>query len=191
MITFAAQWSMLRCAVFYFRNGHMERQQIPTDTASLPKNGHSKTIHLSSNATLFWKIFVPFFGTVFLTGLVLAFLLIDADDLYLPVPVWAARLVMVALWLGWMYLIVRTIWRLKRVDADDTHVFVTDYWTTVRYPWQDIERFEEKKRMGRQVVNFHLKAPGRFGQIISFLPGSGFAEWKSRNEERPVEEPKA
>ena len=51
-----------------------------------------------------------------------------------------------------------------------------------------IERFEEKKRMGRQVVNFHLKAPGRFGQIISFLPGSGFEEWKSRNEERPAEE---
>lgn len=169
----------------------MERQQIPTDTANLPKNGHSKTIHLSSNATLFWKIFVPFFGTVFLTGLVLAFLLIDADDLYLPVPIWAARVTAVVLWLGWLYLITRTIWRLKRVDVDDTHVFVTDYWTTVRYPWQDVERYEEKKRMGKPVVNFHLKASGRFGQIISFLPGSGFEEWKTRNEERPAEAPEA
>ena len=159
----------------------MERQQIPTDTASLPKNGHSKSVVLSSNATLFWRIFVPFFGTVFLSGLVAAFLLIDSDDLYMPVPILWARIVAVVVWAGWLYWINRTIWRLKRVDADDTHLYVTNYWTTVRYPWQDIERFEEKKRLGRVVVNFHLLAPGRFGQIISFLPGSGFGEWKERN----------
>lgn len=166
----------------------MERQQIPTDTANLPQNGHARTIILSSNLTLFWRIFMPFFGTVFLTGIVAAFLFIDGDDLYLPIPVLWARLIVVALWVGWLYFVYSTIWRLKRVDADDTHVFVTNYWTTLRYPWQDIERFEEKKRLGRKVVNFHLRAPGTFGSIISFLPGSGFQEWKERNEAIPKAE---
>lgn len=163
----------------------MEQQQIPTDTANLPKNGHSKLIMLSSNKTLFWRIFVPFFGTVFLTGLMLAFLLIDESDLYLPIPVLWARILVVVLWAAWLFFVLRTIWRLKRVDADDSHIYVTNYWVTVRYPWQDIERFEEKKRLGRRVVNFKLRAAGRFGDVISFLPGSSFEEWKERNAEIP------
>ena len=164
---------------------NMERQQIPTDTANLPQNGHSRPVVLSSNSTLFWKIFVPFFGTVFLTGLMLAFLLIDERDLYLPVPVLWARIAVVVIWAVWMLFIRRTIWRLKRVDADDMHIYVTNYWTTVRYPWQDIERYEEKKRMGKRVVNFKLKASGSFGDVISFLPGSSFEDWKLRNGEIP------
>ena len=163
----------------------MERQQIPTDTANLPKNGHAKQMVLSSNTTLFWRVFVPFFGTVFLSGLMLAFLLIDESDLYLPVPVLWARIAVVVIWVLWLLTIRRTIWRLKRVDADDTHIYVTNYWTTVRYPWQDVERFEEKKRMGRKVISFYLRAPGRFGDVVSFLPGSGFEEWKGRNGEMP------
>lgn len=164
----------------------MDRQQIPTDTANLPKNGHSRQIVLSSNLTLFWRIFVPFFGTVFLSGLMLAFLCIDESDLYLPVPVLWARVAVVVLWLSWLLVISRTIWRLKRVDADDTHIYVTNYWTAVRYPWQDIERYEEKKRLGRCVINFKLRAPGRFGDVISFLPGSSFEDWKKRNGEIPA-----
>jgi len=57
------------------------------------------------------------------------------------------------------------------------HIYVSDYWTTVRYPWTDVETIEEKRRLGRRIVNFVLRAPGRFGQVISFLPGSTFDEW--------------
>jgi len=160
----------------------MEKQEpVPTDTASLSKNGHTKTTILSSNGTLFWRVFVPIFGTVFLTGLLLAFWLTDEEDLYLPVSVQWPRMVLLFLWLGWLFFVRRTLWRLKRVDADDLHLYVTDYWTTVRYPWQDVVRTEEKKRLGRRVVNFWLKAPGRFGQIISFLPGSTYDEWMKEN----------
>jgi hypothetical protein len=148
------------------------------DTAALPKNGHSKTIQLSSNATLFWRVFMPVFGTVFITGLLLVFFLTDPDDLYLSYPIWIARIVLIILSLGWIWFIRRTLWRLKRVDANDTHFFVTNYWQTVRYPWQDLSSFEEKTKLGRRVVNFKLHQSGRFGQKISFLPGSAFEEWK-------------
>lgn len=158
-----------------------EHQQIPADTSNLPKNGHPKVSVLSSNATLFWRVFVPVTGTVFCTCLVLAFWLIDEDDLNLTTSVWVPRTVVVLVLAGWILLVRRTIWRLKRVDVDDTHLYVTNYWTTVRYPWQDVERMEEKKRLGRRIVHFWLKASGRFGQVVSFLPGSNFDEW---NKER-------
>ena len=57
---------------------------LPPDTSTLPKNGHPKTIMLSTNTTLFWRVFVPVFSTVFIGGFVVAFWLTDIDELYLP-----------------------------------------------------------------------------------------------------------
>jgi hypothetical protein len=160
------------------RQFFMENQEpLPPDTANLPKNGHPKTVMLSTNSTLFWRIFIPVFGTVFLGGFMTAFWLIDDEDMYLSFPILWARLALLAVFIGWLWLVRRTLWRLRRVDADDTHIFVTDYWTAVRYPWTDVAQIEEKKRGGRRIVQFQLRAPGRFGQSISFLPSSFFDEW--------------
>lgn len=150
---------------------------LPADTSALPSNGAARQTLLSSTATLFWRLFVPVFSTVVLTGFFAAFWLIPEDELYLPFPALWARLGITVLLLGWVYLMYRTLWRLRRVDADGAHVFVTDYWTTVRYPWADVTHVSQSKRMGRTLAHLHLKAAGRFGQKISFLPGSHYAQW--------------
>lgn len=151
---------------------------LPPDTSTLPKNGHPKTIMLSTNTTLFWRVFVPVFSTVFIGGFVVAFWLTDIDELYLPMDALWVRAASLLVLGAWVFYLSRTLWRLKRVDADDTHVYATNYWTTTRYPWTDVEHIEEKKRMGRRIVNLHLRAAGRFGRIISFLPGSLYDNWK-------------
>lgn len=158
----------------------MENQPVSAETGNQPDNGQPKMSILSSNSTLFWRVFVPVFGTVFLSGLLLAFWLTDEEELYLPFSAIWPRYALLLLWLSWLWFVRRTLWRLKRVDADDTHLYVTNYWTTVRYPWHDVERWEEKKRLGRRIVNIWLKAPGRFGQVISFLPGSEYDEWMKK-----------
>ncbi|MBL7807463.1 MAG: hypothetical protein JNN28_06610 [Saprospiraceae bacterium] len=150
-----------------------EPEQVKTETTEC----------LSSNMTLFWRVFMPIFGGVFLTGLLLTFLLIPEEELYLSFPILWARLFLFALWLGWLLFVRRTLWRLKRVDAGDTHFYVTNYWITVRYPWADVEKVERIRRLGRKLVTIHLKAPGRFGQKITFLPGDRFEAWM---EERGV-----
>lgn len=156
----------------------MDNQEILSpDTASLSKNGRAKAIPLSSNTTLFWRVFLPVFGTVLATVFAGAFILIDEEELYLPFSVWWLRGVAILLWLAWFYFVRRILWKLLRVDATDTHLYVTNYWTTVRYPWTDVERTELQKRWGRRVVHLHLRASGRFGKRISFLPGSAYAGW--------------
>ncbi len=156
----------------------MDNQEIfPPDTANLPKNGRAKAIALSSNTTLFWRVFLPIFGTVLATVFAGAFLLTDEEELYLSISILWIRVLVVLLWLSWLYFVWRILWRLLRVDADGTHLYVTNYWTTVRYPWTEVERVEPQQRWGRRVVHLHLRAPGRFGQRISFLPGSAYAVW--------------
>lgn len=161
----------------------MENQSPASNGAEseLQRPAPAGTECLSSNFTLYWRVFVPIFGTVFLSGLLLAFLLIPEEDLYLPYPLFWGQAAIGTIWLGWLLLVRRTIWRLKRVDASPTHFFVTNYWTTVRYPWGDVEKTEEKKRFGRRIVNIVLRAPGHFGQKISFLPGDRFEAWKAEN----------
>ncbi len=163
----------------------MDNQNVlPPDTANLPKNGRARAINLSSSTTLFWRLFMPLFGTVLFGTFTGALLLTDVEDMGLPFPAMWVRVAAILLILAWFYFVWRVLWRLKRVDADATHLYVTNYWTSVRYPWSDIERVEKQKRLGRRVVHFHLRAPGRFGQRISFLPGSSYANWAKEFTER-------
>ncbi len=172
--------SPMRVAAQFF----MENQNnLPHESDSeLQQAAKDKTECLSTNSTLFWRVFVPIFVTVFISGLLLTFLLIPEEELYLSFPLLWGRVFLFSILLGWLLLVRRTLWRLKRVDASATHFFVTNYWVTVRYPWSDVEKVEEKKPLGRRVINLCLRAPGRFGQKISFLPGSRFNEWKKENE---------
>lgn len=151
-------------------------QQL-ADTSVLPSNGATKQTPISSTSTLFWRIFIPVFSTVILTGFLLAFWLISEEDLYLSFPALYARLAITILWATWIFFLYRTLWRLKRIDADSVHLFVTDYWTTVRYPWTDVEKYTETQRLGRTIGHFHLKAAGRFGKTISILPARHKKQW--------------
>lgn len=163
----------------------MDKQEpLSADTSGLPGNGQAKPAQLSSNTTLLWRIFLPVFGTVFLTGLLLAFWLTDEDDLYLPYPVIWPRSILLVLWLGWFWYVRRTLWPLKRLDATDTHLFVTNYWTTVRYPWTDVDGISDSKLGRRKVVALHLKAPGRFGQEILFIPGTHYRTWMEEHDKQ-------
>lgn len=165
----------------------MENQQnLPTDTARLPANGQSRPAQLSSNMTLFWRVFVPVFGTVFFASFLLVVVLTNEEELYLNYPALWLRLAAAGLLLGWAWFVWRTLWRLKRLDADDAFLYVTNYWITVRYPWTDVARFEETRRMGRRVMRLWLLGPGRFGQKISFLPGSHFHEWLREHDKQAL-----
>jgi hypothetical protein len=153
-------------------------EPAPNEPAISSPAVEERAIALSSTGTLFWRVFIPVFGTVFFLGLTLAFWLTEEDDLHIPfLPVvWGRVLILVSL-LAWLFIIRRTLWRLKRIDADSTYIYVTNYWITLRYAWPDVDRIEAKNRMGRRILNLWLKAPGRFGQIISFLPVSHFDTW--------------
>lgn len=157
----------------------MEKHEpMSQDTAGLPTNGHSRPTPLSSNLTLVFRVFLPVFGTVFLTGLLLALLVTNEEEVYLPYSLWWPRAITMAFWVLWLIYVFRVLWRLKRIDADDAHLYVTNYWVTYKYPWTDVERLEDARRLlSRRVVHLWLKAPGRFGQKIVFLPGSHYWEW--------------
>lgn len=149
-----------------------------TDTHSLPRNGNSRTVVLSSQLTIVWRVFLPVFGTVFLIGFVVLFWFGASTDDYASATVlWRSRAVSLLVLVAWLFFLYRYLWPLKRVEADDAHVFISDYWNTARYAWTDVVQLEDKKRLGRAYVRMHLKSPGRFGQVIRFIPGGHYKAW--------------
>ncbi len=123
---------------------------------------------LSSSWTLGFRIFFPtlwiaFFGTfliaLFTTGKPMVGPL-DANYLRYGLLVFVA----IFLFIFW-----KTVFRLKRVDADKDYIYVTNYFKNVRYPHVDIEKIEITKGILFQYGTLVLKGNGSFGNRILFL----------------------
>ncbi|NJL75997.1 MAG: hypothetical protein HC892_14235 [Saprospiraceae bacterium] len=63
--------------------------------------------------------------------------------------------------------------RLKRVEIDTTHIYVTNYFKHIRYPHQDVEKIVENKRLVFPKAVLILKAKGSFGKKIAYIPIRG------------------
>jgi hypothetical protein len=150
---------------------------LPNATPDTTPESGERYVLLSSTGTLFWRVFVPIFCTGILTLCTLAVWLMDQETLYLSYPLLYLRIGLTLGWLGWLYFVRRTLWRLLRVDANSTHLVVTNYWTPARYAWSDVERVTESKHLGRRVAHIHLRGTGRYGQKISFLPTADYRAW--------------
>jgi len=151
---------------------------IKPDSADLPRNGESRSMVLSSNSTIVWRVFLPVFVSMFLLAFVVLFWFgIDPDDYGTTTSLWWSRGISLVALLVWSWLLYRYIWPLKRVEANDAYVFVSDYWNTVRYLWADVQQIEDKKLLGMPYVRLYLRSSGRFGAIIHFLPARHYWEW--------------
>ncbi len=48
--------------------------------------------------------------------------------------------------------------------------FVSNYWKTYAYHYDDIERIEEKNYGLFKLITIHLRAKGKLGRRITFIP---------------------
>ncbi|MEP7196838.1 MAG: hypothetical protein ABI851_09975 [Saprospiraceae bacterium] len=123
---------------------------------------------ISSASTLFFAVFLPVFWFVFFGSLALALMVIEADEIqysFFGMIKW----IMLSLFILFCIIIYRTILRLKRVDADDDFVYVSNYVKTIRIPYEQIESISCKSLSVRQLAKIQLKHKGRFGENIYFL----------------------
>ena len=136
---------------------------------------------LSSNFTLFFKLFIPtgwlsFFG---LFGLVI--FLVDTTDKPL-LSSFEFRVGYVAFFLVFMTLIYFTIFQLKRVEQENGFMFITDYFRTVKFPFDNIKRISTMNLGIFTMVWLHLNAKGIFGKRIPFLAKrTNFKDFQAKN----------
>lgn len=138
---------------------------------------------LSTNSTLFFKFFIPIFWSVFF-GAFLAAIFVYGEEMSSTFGSTKFRIGAVAFYLSGLVLFYFTLFPLKRVEGDGDFLYVTNYFKTLRYPWQDVECIRESAFLFYKVGTIVLKEKGRFGQKLPFITSKKFYEdfWKEQAE---------
>jgi hypothetical protein len=123
---------------------------------------------LSSQTNLVFKIFLPLFLATLLGLLAVSSMFVDSPR-FVGMSLGLARFLLPGIWFLWCVMWYKLLWPLLRIDADDAHVYVSNYSTTVRYPHAAIEKVTRKFVGPFEIVRIELIEAGRFGKSFPFI----------------------
>ncbi len=139
-----------------------------------------KTFNVTSSFTLFYKYFLPMMWIIFFGTLMLLFLIADQFKVGSLSPM-TFKITYSAFFFGMVILMYFTVFKLKRVEFDATHIYITNYFKILRYPLSNIEKISESNYLLWRIVRVDLIEPGHFGKTSYFLANN--AKWETYNEE--------
>jgi hypothetical protein len=123
---------------------------------------------LSTSWTLALRIFFPTLWLTFFGTFLLSVLFTDKSTLG-GVPVGALRIGLAIFIAIFLFIFWKTLFQIKRVDADKDYVYITNYFKNVRYPHSDVEKIELTKGIIFNYATLFLRGTGSFGNRIIFL----------------------
>jgi hypothetical protein len=123
---------------------------------------------VSTNLTLFLKLFFPTFWAVFF-GMFTLFALFYQQSEILLLQHWGFKLSVLSLYLFFFTFFYFTLFQLKRVEMGIDCYHVSDYFSTYRMVYEDIDRVREIPVLRWILVIITLQGKSRFGRKIMFL----------------------
>lgn len=126
------------------------------------------TQRVSSNITIFLKLFLPTAWIVFFALFTLSIFIVDEVSLpFLTSPVF--KYPFLAAFILFFLLIYKTIMQLKRVELGEENYIVSNYFRTLRFQYRDIDSINIVPLGRFYLVTFNLIGPGSFGKNMYFL----------------------
>jgi hypothetical protein len=125
-------------------------------------------IQVSSGWTLAFRLFLPtlwisIFGALFIASFTL-------HQPYIGTyPANNVRLGLFVFICVFCFLFYKTVMQLKRVELNEDSIFITNYFTNVRYPIVDLKKLELSKGILFDYVSIQLLGKGIFGNRMKFL----------------------
>lgn len=123
---------------------------------------------VSTNLTLFYKVFIPTFWIIFFGAFTITSF-VYKEQYQGSIPGQWLRLGAVIFFLAGLFLLSITLLRLKRVEMDKDFVYVTNYFKHYKYPWSNIAKISEHKFLYAKIVTIKFKVKGTFGKQITFI----------------------
>jgi len=125
-------------------------------------------VRISSNATLFFALFVPTFWLAFF-GIFVLTVFISNLEYYGSIPGAYMRWGTIGFYISGALLLYFTLMRLKRVEISTAHLYLTNYFKHRRYLLEDIGRIKTRDLGLFKLGVIELKAPGTFGRRVWFM----------------------
>jgi hypothetical protein len=123
---------------------------------------------LSTSWTLALRIFLPTLWLTFFGAFLISVLFTDKSTLG-GLPVGSLRIGLALFIAVFLFVFWKTLFQIKRIDADKDYVYITNYFKNVRYPHSDVEKIELAKGLIFNYATMFLKGKGTFGDRITFL----------------------
>ncbi len=123
---------------------------------------------VSSNWTLFYRLFLPSFWLVFFGALTIALFNINAGYFQAGGGRYI-RLGLLLLVILSFVVFYFTVFRLKRVELNAESIYVTNYFRHYRYPINNVAKITEKNYGFIKIGVVHLKEKGSFGKTLAFM----------------------
>jgi len=125
-------------------------------------------IRISSSLTLGLSIFIPVFWFVFFGSLCLFFVFQDPEDLPFsnPIPI---KIGFVAFYLFFGFWIYYCFFQLRRIEMDESHLYITNYFKTIKVPLAQVESFSTLRIFGMKRVKIKLLFKSSLGTKIRFI----------------------
>ena len=117
---------------------------------------------ISSDWTLFYKIFLPNVWIVFF-GVVVGFVLFSFKP-HLPFLIGT-----LLFYLGGIGVLYITLMTLKRVEGTDEHLYITNYFKTFRYTFESIDRIRTFDLIILKIVTLYFFENTSFGKRVIFI----------------------
>ncbi len=124
------------------------------------------TQRISSNATLALNIFFPVFWLVFFGSLTFA---VFAYDGTANLPFGTLKWILLAIFLSGAVILYFTLLKLRRVELDEDHLYVTNYFKTYRYPYASVENTHISTFLFLTVAIIRLRERGKLGRNVNFV----------------------
>lgn len=140
--------------------------------------------NVSSQLTLFFKVFVPTIWISFFCTIGGFLLLSEAGQsnnfsmAFGPAVFGAIVICFLLFGIGLLYFFLM---RLKRVEIDHNFLYATNYVKHYRYPFHNIEYLEVKRFLLWRPTRVVLKAPGKFGKRFTFLANNQLKAYLENN----------
>lgn len=106
---------------------------------------------------IFWGSFLGLFTIASWNG--------SIPPLWQGFPLLAYKGLLTLFYLGTIGILYMAFGGLKRVEVNESYVYVTNYFKTVRYQWDAVDHIETSGRTGV----LELKEAGTFGKRIRFI----------------------
>ena len=121
---------------------------------------------LSSKITLVAKIIFPvawifFFGLFWIASMITQTNDIFDDQIFL--------ICFSIFYFGFIFLFYRSLFKLMRIDGDETYLFISNYKRTYRYTHDSFETMRDFRFGPINLITLSLKSEGKLGKDVHFL----------------------
>ena len=134
----------------------------------MPLNNPSKSFQISSNTTLFFKLALPIFWTVFFGAFTVSALNTPMHGQFKVSPM-TFKISVILFFLSGVLFLFFTFWKLKRVEFYSDHFFVTNFFKHVNLGYKGIESISLINIFIVKLMVIKLSQKGHFGRRLPLI----------------------